>query len=63
MRVSKTIRLLPLLLWSIFSVFLISTNAFAQSKVSGTINNQRTSTPVAGATVVVKNLWYYDLQP
>lgn len=55
MKVSKTIRLLPLLLWSIFSVFLVSANAFAQAKVSGTIINQRTSAPVAGATVSVKN--------
>jgi TonB-dependent starch-binding outer membrane protein SusC len=55
MRVSKTIRLLPLLLGSIFLVLLASTQAFAQSKVSGTIINQRTSNPVAGATVVVKN--------
>jgi TonB-dependent starch-binding outer membrane protein SusC len=55
MRVSKTIRLLPLLLGSIFLVFLASTKAFAQTKVSGTIINQRTSNPVVGATVFVKN--------
>lgn len=54
MKLPKTIRLLPLLLWSIFSVFL-SAETFAQAKVSGTIINQRTSVPVAGATVTVKN--------
>lgn len=53
---SKTIRLMSLLLWGIFSVFLVSTNAYAQTvKVSGTIINQRTAEPVAGATVSVKN--------
>lgn len=56
MKSSKTIRLLPLLLWSIFSVFLLSNKAFAQrQKVSGTIINQRTSAPVSGATVSIKN--------
>jgi TonB-linked SusC/RagA family outer membrane protein len=55
MKQSKTIRFRQLLLWSIFSIFLVSTSAFAQSKVSGTIINPRTSAPVAGATVSVKN--------
>ena len=55
MKLSKTIRLLPLLLGSI-ALFLLSNNAFAQTaKVSGTVINQRTSAPVAGATVSVKN--------
>jgi TonB-dependent starch-binding outer membrane protein SusC len=55
MKISKTISLRLLLLWGIASVFL-STNAFAQTaKVSGTIINQRTSTPIVGATVAVKN--------
>ena len=55
MKSTKTIRFRQLLLLGIFSVFLASTSAFAQSKVSGTIINQRTSTPLAGATVAVKN--------
>ena len=53
---SKTIRLMSLLLSGILSVFLVSTNLCAQTtKVSGTIINQRTAEPVAGATVTVKN--------
>ena len=55
MKSTKTIRLRPLLLWGIFSIFFVSTNAFAQSKVSGTVINQRTAAPVIGATVVVKS--------
>ncbi len=56
MKHSKTTRLKLLLLWGIFSVFLVSTNAYAQTaKVSGTIINQNTSAPVPGATVTVKN--------
>ena len=56
MKSTKTICLRPLLLWGILSVFLTSTPTFAQTaKVSGTIINQRTSTPVPGATVTVKN--------
>lgn len=56
MKLSKTIRLRLLLLWGIATAFLISTNTFAQTaKVSGTIINQRTSAPVSGATVAVKN--------
>jgi TonB-dependent starch-binding outer membrane protein SusC len=55
MKLSKTISLRLLVLWGIASVFL-STNTFAQTaKVSGTIINQSTSTPVVGATVAVKN--------
>ena len=47
---------MPLLLWGIFSVFLVSPNAFGQSaRINGTIINQRTSAPVPGATVAVKN--------
>lgn len=56
MKSSKTIRLTSALLWGIFSVFLVSTNTFAQTaKVSGTIINQRTSAPAIGATIIVKN--------
>jgi TonB-linked SusC/RagA family outer membrane protein len=36
-------------------MFLLSQQAFAQSKVSGTVVNQRTSAPLAGATISVKN--------
>ncbi len=55
MKSTKTIRLRLLLLWGIFSVSLVSTNAFAQTaKVSGTVINQN-SAPVPGATVTVKN--------
>ena len=56
MKFSKTTRLRLLLLWGIATVCLVSTNAFAQTaKINGTIINQRTSTPVSGATVAVKN--------
>ena len=56
MKSTKTIRLRTLLLWGICFVFLANTNAFAQTaKVTGTIINQRTSVPVPGATVTVKN--------
>jgi hypothetical protein len=56
MKSSKTTRLTSMLLWGMFSVFLVSTSAFAQTaKVSGTIINQRTSAPVSGASVTVKN--------
>lgn len=55
MKLSKTISFRQLLLWSIFLMFLLCQQAFAQSKVSGIIINQKTSTPLAGATVTVKN--------
>ena len=56
MKSTKTIRLRLLLLWGIISVFLVSTNAFAQTtKISGTIINQRTSPRLSGATITVKN--------
>ncbi|MGZ3847158.1 MAG: TonB-dependent receptor plug domain-containing protein, partial [Flavisolibacter sp.] len=55
MKQSKTIRFRQLLLWSISLLLLVSQQAFAQSKVSGTIINQRTSAALAGATVSVKN--------
>ena len=56
MKISKTTRLRSFLLWSIFSLPLLSTNAFAQTaKVTGTIVNQSTSAPVAGATIAIKN--------
>src|SRR5690242_2468509 len=55
MKQSKTIRFRQLLLWSISLLFLLGQQAFAQSKVSGTIINQRTSAALVGATVSVKN--------
>lgn len=62
MKSAKTIRLASVLLWGIFSLFLVNTNAFAQTaKVSGTITNQRTSAPVPGATINVKNSTRYTV--
>lgn len=56
MKSTKTIRLRLLLLWGFFSVSLISPDVFAQtSKISGTIINERTSAPAAGAVITVKN--------
>ena len=56
MKSSKTTRLRLWLLWSIMPVFLICTNTFAQTtKINGTVINQRTSAPTAGATITVKN--------
>lgn len=56
MKSTKTICLRSLLLWGILFVFLISTNTFAQTTpVRGTVVSQRTSEPVGGATVTVKN--------
>src|SRR5687767_9070637 len=56
MKSTKTICLRLWLLWGTFSVFLGSTNTFAQTeKVSGTILHQRTAEPIAGATITVKN--------
>ena len=56
MRSTRTICLRLFLLWGIITLSLLSTNAFAQTaKVSGTIINHRTSAPVAGATIAVKN--------
>ena len=55
MKLSKTTRLPLLLLGSILLLF-INTNAEAQTaRVSGTVINQRTSAPLVGATVSVKN--------
>lgn len=56
MKSTKTIRLRLLLLWGIFALSLITPKVFAQTaKVNGTIINQRTSAPVSGATITVKN--------
>jgi TonB-dependent starch-binding outer membrane protein SusC len=55
MKSNKTTRLRLLLLWGIFLVSLVSTNAFAQTaKLNGTIINERTSAPASGATITVK---------
>ncbi|WP_207514473.1 SusC/RagA family TonB-linked outer membrane protein [Longitalea luteola] len=56
MKSTKTICLRLWLLWGILSAFLISSDTFAQTgTVSGTVIDQRTSDPVAGATITVKN--------
>lgn len=56
MKSNETIRLRLLLLWSFFTVSLLSTSAFGQTmKVSGKIINDRTSAPAVGASVTVKN--------
>ena len=54
MKKTKTIRFLSLLLWSVFSVFLVSTACAQTARISGTITNERTSAPAAGATITVK---------
>jgi len=55
MKSIKTTRLRLLLLWVITSS-LISTQAFAQmAKISGSVINERTSIPLSGATIKVKN--------
>ena len=56
MKRAKTICLKLKLLSVILTLLLIaSTNSFAQTKISGTITNERTSAPAAGATITVKN--------
>jgi TonB-dependent starch-binding outer membrane protein SusC len=56
MKSIKTTRLPLLLLGGIITLLLGTVTAFAQTaKVSGTIINERTSTPASGATVTVKN--------
>ncbi len=56
MKSTKTICLRLVLLWEVSFVLLLSTTAFAQTaKVSGTVINQRTSAPIRGATIAVKN--------
>lgn len=54
MKSSKTTRLRLLLLWGIFLLLLAGNDAFAQTKITGRIINERTSAPAAGATVTVK---------
>ena len=56
MILTKTIRLRLLLLWGSLSVLLFSTNTYAQTRrISGTVVEQRTSDPVPGAVVTVKD--------
>jgi TonB-linked SusC/RagA family outer membrane protein len=56
MKRAKTIRLKLKLLLSILLLLLItSTNSYAQTKISGTVVNQQTAAPIAGATITVKN--------
>lgn len=54
MKKTKTNRFLSLLLWSVFSVFLVSTACAQTARISGTIINERSSAPAAGATITVK---------
>jgi TonB-dependent starch-binding outer membrane protein SusC len=54
MKSSKTTRLRLLLQWGIFLLLLVGNDAFAQTKVSGKIINERTSAPASGATITVK---------
>lgn len=55
MKKSKTKRLRFILRWKLFSVlFLLGINLNAQTKVTGKIISQKTSEPVANATVTVK---------
>jgi TonB-dependent starch-binding outer membrane protein SusC len=55
MKSSKTTRLRLLLLWSIGLLLFTGNDAFAQTKISGTIVNDRTLDPTSGATISVKN--------
>jgi len=56
MQLTKTIRLRLLLLWGVLSVSLFSTNTYAQTrKITGTVIEQKTSDPLPGASVTVKN--------
>jgi hypothetical protein len=55
MKSSKTNRLPLLLLWGTFLLLLISNNALAQTRITGTVINERTLAPATGATITVKN--------
>ncbi|MEO6723596.1 MAG: carboxypeptidase-like regulatory domain-containing protein, partial [Ferruginibacter sp.] len=55
MKSSKTIRLRLLLLWGTGLLLFAGNNAFAQTKVSGKIINERTLAPTPAATVTIKN--------
>jgi len=56
MKSIKTTRLRLLLFWVFCALSLVSTQAFAQvTKISGFVINERTSVPLSGATIKVKN--------
>ncbi|THU41208.1 TonB-dependent receptor [Niastella caeni] len=55
MKSTKTICLRSSLLWGIMTIFLVSTVTAQLERVNGTVINKRTSEPVAGATISVKN--------
>ena len=55
MKQCKTIRFNLVSLLGIFSILLVSTSAYAQTKVTGTIINRTTHAPIVGATVTVKS--------
>ncbi len=56
MILTKTIRLRLLLLWGSLSVLLFSTNTYAQTRrITGMVIEQRTSDPLPGAVVTVKD--------
>lgn len=61
MKSSKTTRLRLLLLWSTFLLLLAGNDAFAQTKITGKIINERTAAPTAGATITVKNTNRYTV--
>lgn len=53
---AKTIRLQLSLLWGICFLSFVSTTAFTQAaKLNGTVVSQRTSEPITGVTITVKN--------
>ena len=55
MKSSKTIRLLSLLVLSTGMLLFTANNVLAQTKVSGTVINERTSVPTPAATITIKN--------
>lgn len=55
MKSSKTIRLLSMLLLSTGLLLFSANQALAQTKVSGTVINERTSAPTPAATITIKN--------
>lgn len=54
MKSSKTIRLLSMLLLSTGLLLFSASQALAQTKVSGTVINERTSAPTPAATITIK---------
>lgn len=55
MQKTKTLKLLKVPLWIFISCMMLSSFAYAQtSKISGIVSGQKTSAPLAGATVTIK---------